>query len=286
MDVDLPDGRVLETMTLGPAGGSPVVLFSGTPSAPVAWPALEAAAAEAGWHVITWARPGYGRSTPLAGRSVADVARDLPVVLDAFGIAEFVTLGMSGGGPHALACAALAGGRCRAAATVGSVAPHDAVGLDWLAGMAAENHEEFGAAVAGEAELTRYLAEAARGLAVLTREDMITALGGLVDEPDKRAAAGPLGEWLHASLVASVASGIDGWLDDDLAFIRPWGFEVADIRIPVTIWQGGEDRMVPYSHGQWLAAHIPGATARLLPEHGHLSLLADGLRQVLGELVA
>src|ERR1043165_1856749 len=104
MDVDLPDGRVLDTASYGPAGGTPIVMFSGTPSAPVAWPELEAAADEAGWHVITWARPGYGRSTPLSRRSVADVVGDLAVVLDAFGVGEFVTFGMSGGGPHALAC--------------------------------------------------------------------------------------------------------------------------------------------------------------------------------------
>jgi pimeloyl-ACP methyl ester carboxylesterase len=284
--IDLPDGRVLEVHAGGVAGGPTVVLFNGTPSAPVPYAPLDALVVEKGWQLVTWARPGYGRSTRRPGRTVADVVEDLRAVADAVGFGEFVTLGTSGGGPHALACAALAPNRCRAAATIGSPAPYHADGLDWLAGMADENRDEFGVAAEGTESLTAFLEAAAAGLADMTRDDLITGLGGLVDEVDKRALDGPLGGWMHASLRAAVAGGIAGWRDDDLAFVRDWGFDLSAITVPVTVWQGGADRMVPAAHGAWLASHIPGVHAHLLPEHGHVSLATDGLRRVLTELVA
>jgi pimeloyl-ACP methyl ester carboxylesterase len=89
-----------------------------------------------------------------------------------------------------------------------------------------------------------------------------------------------------ASFRQAVANGIWGWFDDDVAFTRPWRFDLAGIEVPVAIWQGGQDRMVPFAHGQWLAAHLPSAQARLLPEEGHLSIAVDKFGQMVGELVA
>jgi len=83
---------------------------------------------------------------------------------------------------------------------------------------------------------------------------------------------GEYADFMAGSVRSAVSNGIDGWFDDDLAFTRPWGFDLADIRVPVRVWQGAEDHMVPESHGRWLAAHIPGARPELRPEHGHLSL--------------
>ena len=195
-----------------------------------------------------------------------------------------MTLGWSGGGPHALACAALLPHRCRAAATIAGVAPYDAAGLDWLAGMGEENIAEFAAAAAGAGELTAYLEREARGLAAVRASDVAAALGDLVSDVDKRALTGEFAEYLAASFRAALSAGIAGWRDDDLAFLTDWGFGLDRFSVPVAIWQGDEDRMVPFDHGRWLATHIPGAATHLQPGEGHLSLLTRGLDTILANL--
>ncbi|TML31052.1 MAG: alpha/beta hydrolase [Actinobacteria bacterium] len=244
--VDRPDNRSLEYLVAGPPDGTPLVFHHGTPGAAVALPALVDAASVRGLRLVTYARPGYGGSTAHPGRSIADAAADTAAVLDALGAGTFVTLGWSGGGPHALACAALLPDRCLAAASVSGVAPYDAEGLDWSAGMAAENLAEFAAAAAGEAEeFADYLARTFR-----------TALG----------------------------TGIGGWRDDDLAFVRDWGVPLK-ARCPVSVWHGGQDRMVPLHHGRWLVANWDGARDRLQPGDGHLTLAAAGFADVLDDLL-
>jgi pimeloyl-ACP methyl ester carboxylesterase len=216
---------------------------------------------------------------------VADAAADTAAVLDALGADTFITLGWSGGGPHALACAALLAGRCRAACSLAGVAPFGAPGLDWLAGMGAENVEEFGAALAGPDELTLFLSAQAGALATIEAGDVAQGLGDLVSEVDRRYVTQDFAQFLAASFRTAVSSGIDGWRDDDLAFVRDWGFAPRP-GCPVAIWQGGQDRMVPLSHGDWLAADVPDARVHLLPGHGHLSLVVDGYAEILDELVA
>jgi pimeloyl-ACP methyl ester carboxylesterase len=285
--VDLSDGRRLEVEVAGPADGVPFVLQYGTPSSPVLYQPLVATATRLGLRTIIYARPGYGASTPRPGRSVADAAADVAAVLDAMGGGRFVTLGWSGGGPHALACAALLSQRCLAAASVAGVAPYDAAGLDWSAGMGAENIEEFQAAARGEAALTGFLDGQASALATVTGGEIAAALGDLISEVDRRALSGDFAEHLAASMRGAVASGVAGWLDDDLAFVRDWGFAPGQGSwAPVAIWQGAQDRMVPYAHGGWLADWVPDAHAHLLPGDGHLSLLAGGAEEILTDLVA
>src|SRR5215471_15010090 len=164
--------RRLEAQASGPAGGLTLVLHNGTPAGLMAAPGIAAAAAERGLRLVLYARPGYEGSTPVPGRRVGDAAADLAAVLDALGTAEFVTVGWSGDGPHALACAALLPGRCLAAASMAGAAPHQAEGLDWSQGMSSENLEEFQAALAGPEELTRFLEPVAREMAALTGADM------------------------------------------------------------------------------------------------------------------
>ncbi len=159
-----------------------------------------------------------------------------------------------------------------AAATVASVAPYDAEGLDFLAGMGESNIEEFGAALKGESLL--------RPLLVAMRDEMLAAspdqlkdvLDSLLPDVDKAVLTGLHAEYLQASFEQSLAPGVDGWLDDDLAFTWNWGFSLGDIDIPVLICQGDEDLMVPAAHGKWLASHVPGAETMLLPDEGHISL--------------
>ena len=278
-------GRQLQVLICGPDDGLPLVFHDGTPSGLVGFEPMVAAATSRGLRTIFYARPGYGTSDPDPGRRVAGAAGDVAAVLDAIGAEHFVTVGWSGGGPHALACAALLPGRCRAAATMAGVAPYPADGIDWLAGMAAENVAEFGAALAGGAELDAFLTAAAAELRDITADQVADGLGGLVSDVDKSVVTGEFAAYVAASFRAAVATGTTGWRDDDLAFIQDWGFPLGG-PAPVTIWQGDQDMMVPFAHGQWLAAHVPGASARLIPGAGHLSLAVTDFGNILDDLVA
>jgi pimeloyl-ACP methyl ester carboxylesterase len=270
--VELPGGRTLEYLAEGPTNGPVLVLHHGTPGGAVRSASLVDPAVRLGYRVVSPGRPGYGGSTPQPGRAVADVAPDIAAILDALGADGFVTLGWSGGGPHALACAALLPGRCRAAASLAGVAPYPAEGLDWMAGMGDDNRTEFGAALDGREALERFMNAAAPSFAAVQPADVIEAFGDLISEVDKKALVGDLADYLAASARHALSNGIAGWRDDDLAFVSPWGFDPAAITVPVAVWQGDQDRMVPFDHGRWLAAHIPGATAHLLPGEGHLSV--------------
>jgi pimeloyl-ACP methyl ester carboxylesterase len=286
MMVDGPGGRPLDVRVSGPEGAPVVLLHHGTPGAPLPMPAQLELGAERGLRHVCYARPGCSGSARAEGRRVADCAADAAAVLDAVGADDCMTVGWSGGGPHALACAALLGDRVRAAATLAGVAPSDGEDLDWTAGMGQENIEEFGAARAGENALRPYLEGQLVALQTITGPQVADALGDLIDEADRRVLHGGAAEALAAMFRDALARGVDGWLDDDLAFVRPWGFELAAIAVPVTVWQGGQDRMVPAAHGPWLAARIPGAQARFDDAHGHVSLVTDDYGAVLDDLLA
>jgi pimeloyl-ACP methyl ester carboxylesterase len=285
LTVHTEDGRDLEVVVDGPAEGPVLVFHSGTPSGAVSFPILSGPAAARGTRTVSWSRPGYGSSTPQPGRTVASVAADTDAVLRALDVTDFVTLGWSGGGPHALACAALLPDRCRAAALVGGVAPRDATGFDWLAGMGAENLEEFAAAAAGATALEAFLEPVGRSLRSVTAEGIVAGMGDLVDEVDRTATKGEIADWLAASMRRAVAAGTEGWRDDDLAFVDDWGIELSSISCPVSVWQGEHDRMVPDSHARWLAEQIAGATLRLDPAEGHISLMLRS-EEILADLLA
>ena len=282
----LPDGRSLDVEVSGPEGAVPLVVHHGTPGERSQYPPFAAAAAARGLRYVSWSRPGYGGSSRLAGRSVADCAADTAAILDHLGADRCYTLGASGGGPHALACAALLADRVLACATVAGVGPFAADGLDFLEGMGRENHEEFGAALAGPARLQAYLEHEAEAFAGVTGEQIAAALGDLVSPVDVAALTGDFAAHVAQSFHQAVGNGIWGWFDDDLAFTRRWGFDLQGIGVPVFVWQGGQDRMVPFAHGRWLAAQLPTATARLLPDEGHLSIAVARFGEVIDQLVA
>jgi pimeloyl-ACP methyl ester carboxylesterase len=285
--VTLPDGRDIDLLLAGPADGLPLVLHEGTPVGLVLYPPTVQAAQVRDLRPILMARPGYERSTPRPGRRVADVAADVAAVLDALGLGPFVTAGWSGGGPHALACAALLPGRCLAAASIAGAAPYDAQDLDWTEGMGPENVAEFGAAARGPEALTEFLDREAVGFAAVTGDGVAASLGGLIADADRAVLTGAFADHLAAAVRASVSSGIAGWRDDDLAFVTDWGFSLnGHGELPVAIWQGDQDRMVPFAQGQWLAANIPGARAYLLPGEGHLTIGVSGIGRILDDLLA
>jgi pimeloyl-ACP methyl ester carboxylesterase len=284
-EVALRDGRVLDVITSGSPDAVAVVFHHGTPFAAVPYQTAAAGVGARHARLVYWSRPGYAGSTRQAGRNVGGVARDTAEVLDALGHDRFVTMGWSGGGPHALACAALLPERCRAAAIIAGVAPYDASGLDWLDGMGPENIEEFELAAAGGKPFSDFLAREAAQFSSLTAEDVAESLGGLVSDVDKSALTGELADFMARALAAAVSLGIDGWHDDDVAFMTDWGFEMSDISCPVAVWQGREDRMVPFAHGEWLAAHLPGVRAHLLPDEGHISLCVGAFDHILDDLL-
>ena len=283
MSMTLRDGRELDAVAHGDSGPA-LVFHHGTPSVAESYEPWVRAALDRGFRWISVTRPGYGSSGRRAGRSVADNCAEVAEVLDALGVGRFVAMGWSGGGPHALACGALLAARCAGVVTLGGVAPWDSLdAADWLAGMGPENHAEFGAAVRGEAALREFLEPARAELVDIDGARVAESLGGLVDAPDRRALTGGFADAVAASFRAAVRPGVDGWLDDDLAFVRPWGFDLSDVRVPVAVWQGSDDRMVPYAHGELLADRLPDARAHLLAGEGHLSIVLDRFAEAVAE---
>lgn len=285
-DVALDDGRVLEVWATPATTSAALLMILGTPSSGIPSEEEAAAAARAGVRYVTFSRAGYGDSTRRPGRTVSDVAADTRSVASALGLERLHVVGHSGGGPHALACGALLPGLVTSVATIAGVAPWGAEGLNWLDGMATENHEEFHAALAGEDAVTAYLEPWRHALAGITVDALAESFGGLVSEVDRAALTGAYAETMAARTRNAVTAGTGGWVDDDLAFTRAWGFSLEAIACPVSIWQGGEDRMVPFAHGEWLAARIPGAVAHLLPDEGHLSLASARFDDIVADVVA
>jgi pimeloyl-ACP methyl ester carboxylesterase len=281
----LADGRDIEFLTAGPPGGLPLVVHEGTPIGLALNDRLATAAAERGLRIVQAARPGYEGSTPRPGRSVADVVPDTAAVLDALGTDQYVSIGFSGGGPHSLACAALGAGRCLGAASVAGVAPSTAEGLDFLAGMGPENVEEFSLALRGPDALTPFLDKEAEALRQITSEQVAVTFGGLISEADAAVLTGDFAADIAQGLSGAVRNGIAGWRDDDLAFTADWGFPLDALSGRVTIWQGDQDKMVPFAHGQWLGAHIPGARVHLEPGAGHVTMTVTAIDRILDDLL-
>jgi pimeloyl-ACP methyl ester carboxylesterase len=283
--VQLLDGRRLDLRVSGPADGFPLVFHHGTPGAATPIRALERAAYARGLRLVTTSRPGYGDSTPQPGRSVVDVVADTGAVLAAIGAGRCLIAGWSGGGPHALACGARLGAAAAVLVIAGG-APYGAAGLDWMAGMGQENIVEFSAALEGEGQLRSYLLHEREQLKDATAADIVASLDTVLPDVDRAVLTGEVGEDLAASLREAVRAGAEGWLEDDIAFIRPWGFGLEEISVPVMIWQGSADLMVPFSHGQWLASHLPGVSAHLEEGEGHLSVALGAMDRMLDELVS
>jgi len=286
MPFELSDGRSVDLYVDGPPDGVPLVSHHGTPGAGVPYGPFVRAAADRGMRWVSYSRPGYAGSIRDEGRSVADCVRDVVAIVDHLGAGRFYTTGGSGGGPHTLACAALLPDRVAACGAIACVAPFRADGLEWTAGMGPENIEEFGAAQAGPDTLERYLEGEAPGLREATSADeLVETMAGLLPPVDRDALSGEYAEATIESMHRSVRNGIWGWFDDDMAFLTDWGFSLDAIEAPVALWQGRQDKMVPFGHGEWLVAHTPGARPHLLDDQGHLSIAVSSFDRVLDDLL-
>jgi pimeloyl-ACP methyl ester carboxylesterase len=282
-DIHLADGRTLHAydtsadgIASGPgSSGSSVVVFwlHGSPNIGSPPEPLFAAAEANGLHWVSYDRPGYGGSSPHDGRTVASAAADVAATADALGIGRLAVLGHSGGGPHALACAALLPERVIAAVSVSAPAPFDADGLDWFAGWSPGIAAENRAATGGRAALEGHWAQA-------EDEDM----GAFFTDADM-AALGGSWSWLAGVADRAIEQGNEGYLEDTLAGVQPWGFRPDAIGIPVLIMHGAKDKMVPRAHGEWLASRCPAAELRIVPGAGHITVL-DSAREALTWLAA
>jgi pimeloyl-ACP methyl ester carboxylesterase len=262
-DLELADGRTLhyydEVGGDSPDVRTAVFWHHGSPNAGDPPEPLFQAAAENSLRWVSYDRPGYCGSASRPGRDIASAAVDVAAIADALDIGQFAVVGHSGGGPHALACGALLPDRVLAVVSMSAPAPHGAVGLDWFAGWSPSGVAEQRAALAGRTALEEYLATAEFAPETFT--------------PDDHAALQGSWSWLMTVVRKAMAAGDAGMVDDLLAGARPWGFDVAHLSVPVLILHGGLDRMVPSSHGSWLAARCRGAELRLLPGDGHISVL-------------
>ncbi len=288
LTVRCPDGRQLLAEVAGPEDGDLVVFHTGTPGSCYLYDGQIRECAQRGLRVACAARPGYDGSDRLPGRSYADNPADTAVVADELGAKTFYVIGHSGGGGPALADAALLPQRVRAAAAVSTLAPREAAGFDWHAGLEANQPEEE-ALLAGDAELEALLSGLAEAMGrVKTGEDIIRNddLRKFYADVDRACFSGEFLEFMVRSYPLAVRGGIWGWFDDDKVIWGDWGFDLTQIDVPVAVWQGGRDRTIPVAHTEWIAGTVPGAEYRLLEDEGHVSLLKHRYGEILDQLLA
>ena len=264
IDLSTPDGRRLHAYSHG-TGPHIVMWHHGTPNVGTPPAPLFEAAGRLGVRFISYDRPGYGGSTARPGRDVASAAGDAAAVADALGAGRFAVLGHSGGGPHALACAALLPDRVTTAVSISGLAPF--TGDDWFTGMGPAGQASLRAARRGRAAKQAHESAGAGA-----EPDFIP--------PDLAAFDGPWG-WFGSVVEPAIADGPAALIDDDLAYVNPWGFAPLDVAVPTLLVHGTADRMVPARHSERLAGLIPGAQLRLVAGEGHISVLPAAAEDAL-----
>ncbi|GEM45651.1 alpha/beta hydrolase [Deinococcus cellulosilyticus NBRC 106333 = KACC 11606] len=260
LDLHLPDGRTLHVYQTENNDAFPMFWFHGTPNLGSPPGPLLEHAAKLGFRWVSCDRPAYGRSTPVPDRSVASAASDVKAIADHLGLDHFVVMGHSGGGPHALACAALLPDRVKAAVSLSGLAPFDAPGLDYFAGMHPSSVASLSAAAQGRAAKEAFEASAPE-------------FDPEVFTPADHAALSGRWSWLNEVVEPALVAGPEGLIEDDLAYVKGWGFEPAQLKVPTLIVHGEEDRMVPVSHARWLATQVGHAELWANPEAGHIAIL-------------
>jgi pimeloyl-ACP methyl ester carboxylesterase len=274
LDEELTIGwRKVAVRISGPENGYPVFLLHGTPGSRLSIRPADSELAEVGVRLITYDRPGYGRSDAYPGRVVAQAADDVRAIADAKGLETFAVLGRSGGGPHALACAALIPERVERVASLVSLAPYGAADLDWLAGMNESNQRQYTAAIAGRAALHQMLFPIVVALRANPNLFGDRLFASADDDHEILVDPGYHENWL-IGIIEAVERSLEGWAADNLAFTRPWGFEPAKIRVPTLLWHGVLDVFSPVAHAHWLATQIRHATLLLSQQSSHLHAVA------------
>jgi pimeloyl-ACP methyl ester carboxylesterase len=275
-----PDGRTLAIEEDGDPNGRPVLVHGGTPNSRHLYLPAAIDAAARGLRLISYDRPGYGGSTPQPGRTVADCVADVRVICAELGIERLAMWGISGGGPHVLACAALLPDLVIAAASLASPAPLDAEGLDWFAGMGQDNADDIRLHLRDPVASRARMESQREASLAASAADLAVILQTLLSPADAAVLKDALAEYLVYSGHEGLAPGSQGWWDDGVAHVGEWGFQLSAISVPVLLMHGRQDQFVPFGHGQWLAVRIPGVEARLFDHDGHLTLLVNRIGEV------
>jgi pimeloyl-ACP methyl ester carboxylesterase len=282
--VDTPDGRRLR-VEIGGAGPRVVLAHLGSPNAGALFEPWVRDAADRGLTLVTYDRPGYGDSTPKPGRTVAGCADDVRAIAGALGFDRCAVWGYSGGGPCALACAALLGDLVPAVATIGSPAPINDMGEDFFAGAAQGMRDDLALYDSDRTEWERSNQAQWEQLMAVTADELRASWSEHSGQGDRDALQSEFGTWLHRVIRQGLEPGVEGWAEDDIAtFHAPWGFDPADIRMPVKIWHGTDDTFVPCGQGRWLAQRVPGAEADIRDGDGHMRVMAERIGDVHGWL--
>ena len=266
------DGRELCVEMAGDPDGKPILVHNGTPNSRHMYSKWIADAEQKGIRLISYDRPGYGGSTVYPGRTVATGAEDVRAIAAALGHDQLGIWGISGGGPYALGCAALLPGMAVAVAAVASLAPYGIDGFDYFDGMGALNVEDTKLYFADQEAARRTLGQEREAILGGTPEQLGEEIKSLLSPVDAQALTGDLARWLTESQQDGLTPGDEGWWDDGVSHLANWGFDLDEIRVPVKIWHGREDRFVPVQHGEWLAAHIPAAQSEISDGDGHLTM--------------
>jgi pimeloyl-ACP methyl ester carboxylesterase len=267
-------GRVVCVELAGDPAGTPILVQAGEPMSRRLYDGWIADAERKGIRLISYDRPGYGGSTADPGHAVASGAADVRAIAGALGHDQIGIWGISGGGPYALACAALLPDLVVAVGSVASVAPYGIEGFDYFAGMGDLNVEGIQMVLADPDAARRDLAEERNAILAATPERFAAEMESLLSPVDAAALTGDLARWLIESHQVALAAGDQGWWDNGAAYLGPWGFDLGDIRVPVKIWHGRQDRFVPVQHGEWLAASVPGAEAEISERDGHVTMIS------------
>jgi pimeloyl-ACP methyl ester carboxylesterase len=266
-------GRELCVEIVGEPEGRPILVHPGEPMSRRLYGGWIADAEKKGIRLISYDRPGYGGSTAHPGYTVASAAQDVRAIAEALGHDRIGVWGISGGGPYALACGALLPGVAVAVGAVASLAPYGVEGFDYYAGMGETNVESFKLFFTDPEESRRDLDEGRDEILAATPEQFAEQLKSLLSPVDARVLTGDLARWLTETHQVALAPGDQGWWDDGAAHLSNWGFDLRDIRVPVKVWHGRQDRFAPVQHGEWLAASIPGAEADISDRDGHLTMI-------------
>ncbi len=263
------DGRTLAFLERGSSDGVPVIASHGTPGSRFTRHPDPEIYERHGVRAVIYDRPGYGLSDPHLGRSVADAAADIAAIADELGFERFAVVGGSGGAPHVLACGALLGNRITRVGALVTPAPSDAPDFDFFDGLAELNVKEFGAALEGQEAIDAYLEPFVEGIRA-DPDGVIEQIAAELPEVDRKLLdREEVRTVLRTSFVEAVRQGARGWSDDDLAFAKPWGFELEDVSAEVRLWQGELDVLAPRSHGEYVASRLPNARFELLEGGGH-----------------
>ena len=251
-------------------GDSENVLFfhHGTPSAGPLSPYIRRNADANNFRVIGIIRPGYGSSTAIPGRTIDTISEINCEVANAFGIERFGLVGGSGGGPHALASAHLAGNRCLAQLIIAGTAPSDSSNFDFFAGMTEEGRDRWLLPLTSMDNFEAGITKEATAMSTYSDEQIREKFNVEAEDPSSDEVVSAI----KAKLKYSFLQGIQGMRDDYLAFLKPWGFSLGETSMPVQLWTGTEDVNVPQSHSHYLHGVIPNSELRAMVGKNHSTI--------------